>query len=102
MVGVDKSVIYTINISIFLSKATSANSLLLMRSILWVVNKASAVEYLFFSSSSFINHMSTLEKIRKSIPKTTFILVSANKKVSSKNQIFPSLSLTKNPAIIIP
>lgn len=39
--------------------------------------------------------MSTSKKVRKNILKTTFILVLANKKVFSKNQIFSDLFQTK-------
>ena len=46
--------------------------------------------------------MSASERVRKSIPRTTFMLVSANKKVFSKNQTFPSLSWTEKPAMTIP
>ena len=45
--------------------------------------------------------MFILLRAKKGIPKTTFILVSANKKVPSKNRILPVLSWIKNPAITI-
>ena len=38
------------------------------------------------------------EKVIKDILRTTFILMSANKRVSSKNQTFPSLFWTEKPA----
>ena len=45
--------------------------------------------------------MSTLKKVKKDIPRITFMLVVANKKVFSKNQTFLSLFWIKNLAIII-
>ena len=46
--------------------------------------------------------MSALLKARKGISKTTFMLVPANKKVSSKNQILPILSWIENSVITVP
>lgn len=43
-----------------------------------------------------------LLKIKKSIPRTIFMLKLANNKVFSKNRDFPSLSFTKKVAITIP
>ena len=68
-----------------------ANYFLLINSIVQVVGKIFAVEYLPYLRLFFANYMSILEKVKKSIPRTTSILVSANKKVSSKNQTFLSL-----------
>lgn len=45
--------------------------------------------------------MFTLKRLRKSILKTIFILVSANKKVFSKNQTLSNLFQSEKLAIII-
>lgn len=84
--------IYATNVSAFSFRIMAANSLLLISSIFWVIDKAFAIKYLFHLSFFSINHMSVLKKVRKSIFRTMFILLSANKKVSSKNQTFLSLS----------
>ncbi len=48
------------------------------------------------SFPNFVNLTSILLIERKGIPRATFILMSANKQVSSKNQIFPMLYWSKN------
>ena len=72
-----------------------------MISFLKVVGKVSVgmpvLETNFYSA----NRMSTLLKVRKSIFRTTSRPILANKKVSEKNQIFPSLFLTDQFAITI-
>lgn len=75
----------TKNIWAFLSWATTINSFLLMSSTFWRLGKAFVIVYLFHLNSFFTNYIFALEKMRKDISKIIFILVLANKKVSSKN-----------------
>lgn len=75
----------TTNILMFSYRTVTANFFLSISSTLQVVGKASAVEYFIHSSSFSANHMSVLERVRKDILKTIFILVSADKKVFLKN-----------------
>lgn len=67
------------------------NFFLLISLTLLVISKASAVIDLFYSNFFFINHISILEKVRKIIFKTIFILVLAKKEIFLKNQIFLNL-----------
>ncbi len=87
----------------FLSKVTLANSLLSMSLTRLVVDKASATVYdfqvSFFGSA---NSTSILLRDRKGILRTTFILVSASEKVSSKNQNLSRLSWSENLVKAIP
>lgn len=46
--------------------------------------------------------MFALVKARKSIPRTIFMLVLTNKRLSSRNQILPYLSRIENSAMIMP
>lgn len=92
---------YITNVSAFSSKAAATNSLLLMSPTLWVVGNAFAIKYFLHSSFFYINRLFILEKVNKSISKTTSILVSANKNVFLKNRIFSSLFWTENPAMTI-
>lgn len=65
------------------------------------MNKVFTIVYNFYVSLLVSNYIFALLRKQKKILKITFMLVSANKKVSSKNEIFLKLSLTKNPAIVI-
>lgn len=78
-------VTYITNISVFLSMAIIVNSFLLISSTFWVVGKAYTIEYLIYSSFIFVNRLFILEKVRKSIFKTTSMLVLSNKKVFLKS-----------------
>ena len=49
----------------------------------------------------YANCMFAVLRVRKSIPRTTFILVSATRKISWKNQTFPSLFRGKKPTMTI-
>lgn len=76
----------TINISETLSKVASINLCLLINSTYLAVSIAFVTVY--FLSISFLasNLTFTFVKMKKDILKTTFILVLANRKISSKNQ----------------
>lgn len=65
-----------------------------------VVGKVLTIVYdLYISLSNYsINLTFVLLRVRKDIPRITFILVSASKKVSSKNQILSRLSWSENLA----
>lgn len=91
-------VTYITNISNFSSKASAINSVLLMSSNFLIIDKVSAVIWLFYSNCFPINCILVFEKLRKNISKTVFLLVLTNKKVLSKNQIFSSLSLIEKSA----
>lgn len=89
------------NISEFLSKVILPNSCLSVNSTHLVIGKSSAVLYILQVKFPIPTCISILLRDRKGIPKATFILVSASKKVSSKNRILLYLSQTKNPTIVI-
>ncbi len=85
MARADKVVMYTTNVLAFSCKVAVANFLLSMSSTFWVMGKASVVEYVLYLNSFSANRMFASEKVRKSISRTIFMLLLANKKVSSKN-----------------
>ncbi len=86
-------------VSEFLSKPAPANSLLSMCWTQLVVGRASAVVYLLqVSFSSSANLTSVLLKEKKSILRTISMRVSANKKVTLKNQTLSRLFCIKNLA----
>lgn len=76
------------------SKAVAANSFFLTNTTYLVMRKALAVVYDLYLSSQFLILILTLLKVRKGIFKRTFILVSANRKVFSKERNFLSLLFT--------
>ena len=80
-----KAAIYMTNVSKFSSKAALANLCLLINSTRLVVDKASTVLYVLQVKFLVSNYTSVLLRNRKSFPRTTSILVSASKKISSKN-----------------
>ncbi len=85
------------------TRAALANFLLSMSLTQLVVDRASAVVYdLQVSFPSSANLMSTLLRDRKGIPRTTSMLVSASKKVSSKNRALPRLSWSEKLVETIP
>ena len=94
--------ICTTNISKVLFKAALANLCLLINSTCFIVGKASAVLYVLQVRFPVLNYIFVLLRDRKSIPRTTSILVSASKKVSSKNRILPNSSWIENPVIVMP
>lgn len=65
--------IYILNVLAFLSNVMVKNFFLLMSLTLLVVGKAFIVIYLFYLSFFFVNHIFTLEKMRKYISKITSI-----------------------------
>lgn len=92
---------YTTNVSEFLSKAALANSCLSISSTFLVVGKTLVIMQVLQISFLATNLMSALLNFRKTILRTTSILVSTSKKVFSKNRNFSRLSQSKNPAVVI-
>ena len=80
------------------SNAALSNFFLLLNSSCLVVGRALAAVYNFQVSSCSENNTSVLLKIKKDMPNTIFIVVSANKKDSWNNQGLPSQSFTKKLA----
>lgn len=75
----------TTKISLFVSRAASANSFYRIYSICLVVKKVSAIVYNFYPSPQSIKLILTLLKVKKDMSKATSMLISANKKVFLKN-----------------
>lgn len=76
---------------IFLSIATLANRFLSMSFTSLMAGRISAVVYEFQVGFYSKNDMSALLKVKNCIFSTSYILVSANKNISWKNQVFLSL-----------
>lgn len=66
-----------------------------------VVRRVSVILYDLYLSFQLLKSILTFLKVWKSIYKIISILISTNKKVSSKNRYFPFLSSTKKKVIII-
>ncbi len=65
MAIIDKAAMSTTNISAFSSRIAAANSFLSINSTIWVVGKASIVEYLLYLNSFFANHIFALKKMSR-------------------------------------
>ena len=81
VIGSVRATIYTTKILSSVFSAT-VNSFLSMISTLVVVDKVSAVVYVFQTNFCYTNRTSAILKVRKSISKTTSRPILANKKVS--------------------
>lgn len=66
-----------------------------------VIERTLAIVYKFYLNFWLIKSILILLKIKKSISRVTFMLILANRKVSSKNWNFLSLSFTKKKTITI-
>lgn len=99
--GAPKVVTLMIKVLEFPSCTTSTNSCLLISSNLLGMNKASAVVQDLQGSFLASNSQFALLRDKKSISNTTCILVSARRKIFSKNQTFSQLSWSKNPVVVI-
>ena len=75
----------TIKAPIFSSNAAFANFFQLINLTRWVVGKTFSVVYVLQVSFFSANWMSPLLRIRKNMSRTTFMLISACKKVSWNN-----------------
>ena len=71
----------TIKVFKFLSNNTLANFVLLISSTFWVAGKALLAMQVLQISSFSANCISALLKIRKTLLRNTFMLISANKKI---------------------
>lgn len=83
------------------SRVVAAISFFLTSSTCQVVEKALIVVYNLYLSSRSVKLTSTLQKVRKRISEATLMLISANRKVSSKKQDLLLLSSNKKKAITI-
>lgn len=95
--GFSKAKTFITNISEFLFNATLANSYLSIKWIYLTMSKWSALIQDHYISFLGINQKFILLKNKKNIAKITFMPISVNKKVFSKDMIFSGLSSNKNP-----
>lgn len=79
---------------VFWIKSSSCKLFFFNNSTCLVVLKSLTMVYNLYLSSQLLTSSSTLFKMRKNIPKVTFILISTNRNISSKKQDFSSLSST--------
>lgn len=83
---------YTTKVFSLGSRAVEANSLPFTSSTLLFVGKVLVIVYLFHFNFHSANHISVLNREKNDISNTTFMLVLATKKISSKNQFLLYLS----------
>lgn len=95
------TITYITKVSKYLSNTILSNFPLLMSSTQWVVGKISSVVYFFQVNLPTLNLILVLLKERKNISKTILMLLSANKKIFSKNQSLSGLSWMKNDVVAI-
>lgn len=83
-------------------KTLVANFFVLTNSIYLVIKRILIIKYNLYLSFSSMKLILPLFKVRNNIFREIFILMSINKKVSSKNQNLLFISFTKKEAITIP
>ena len=101
IIGSARAAKCTIKISLSAFSAATTNFFLSMISNFLVIGKAFADVQILQTNFRSVNRMSTLLKVRKSIPSTISRLILANKKVFWKNWTLLSLSLIKQSAMTI-
>lgn len=83
------------------SKALVVNFFFFTKSIYLIIRRTLVIVYNLHLSFQLLKLISMLLKVRKNIPKITFIVISVNRKVSLKNQDFLFLSSIEKKAITI-
>lgn len=96
-----RKAIWTKKVSSFKFRAAITNVFFPICSTRLMVKKALTIVYNLYLSFCFMKLTLTLLKVKKIIPKATFILILANRNISSKNQDFASVLTIKKQAITI-